>query len=147
MNSYVLFAAEITDRINAQLAEGSHGRLFAVVFLAGKQFRVTDEDIIMITGTYHVQTGERIRMEKVCNFLDKSSIPGTFKKCYSSKISSVFYFTENNLGNLFVLTDFKLILDHGNGGYYFLRGLTLFGFSRRFWLSDPQTSRSLVVHY
>ncbi|GAV08871.1 hypothetical protein RvY_18499 [Ramazzottius varieornatus] len=56
---------EVTERINNQITEGSHGRLFAVVFLSGRQYRVTDEDIIMITGVYHVQTGERIRMEKV----------------------------------------------------------------------------------
>uniref|UniRef100_A0A3Q3RBH6 Large ribosomal subunit protein bL21m n=1 Tax=Monopterus albus TaxID=43700 RepID=A0A3Q3RBH6_MONAL len=41
------------------------GRLFAVVHFAGRQWKVTDEDLILIENHIEAECGERIRIEKV----------------------------------------------------------------------------------
>jgi hypothetical protein len=64
--SYVL---DIATKINTQISDKSHGRLFAVVHVCGKQFKVTDEDLIVIEGSWAPQAGEKIRLEKVCTTL------------------------------------------------------------------------------
>jgi len=56
---------DIITKINNQIKENSHGRLFAVIRMNEKQFRVTPEDIIMLRGTYHLAEGEKIVLEKI----------------------------------------------------------------------------------
>ncbi|KAF4533064.1 hypothetical protein B566_EDAN002627 [Ephemera danica] len=56
---------DIASRINAQIATQSHGRLFAVVQVLGKQFKITDEDLIVVEGNWLPDAGDRIRLEKV----------------------------------------------------------------------------------
>ena len=59
------FLADIISTINTEIAQESYGRLFAVVYLQAKQWRVTEGDIIMPNGTYHLALGQKIKLEKV----------------------------------------------------------------------------------
>lgn len=57
---------EIIQNVNNQLANPNEaGRLFAVVHLAGKQFKVTPGDILIIEGYWPPQNGDKIRLDKV----------------------------------------------------------------------------------
>uniref|UniRef100_A0A3Q0RSY8 Large ribosomal subunit protein bL21m n=1 Tax=Amphilophus citrinellus TaxID=61819 RepID=A0A3Q0RSY8_AMPCI len=51
----------VNQRINCQ----DFGRLFAVVHFAGRQWKVTIEDLILIENHIEADCGDRIRMEKV----------------------------------------------------------------------------------
>lgn len=51
--------------MNKLLNERSEGRLFAIVHLCGKQFKVTDGDIVVIEGYWAPTIGDKIRLEKV----------------------------------------------------------------------------------
>lgn len=51
--------------MNNQIESNTHGRLFAIVHLGGKQRRVTDGDLVMIEGAHPTQVGDIIRAEKV----------------------------------------------------------------------------------
>ncbi|CAL8116116.1 unnamed protein product [Orchesella dallaii] len=55
----------ILDRINSQIKSSTTGRLFAVVNLSGRQFKVTPEDIIIIQGVFAPNIGDQIRLHKV----------------------------------------------------------------------------------
>lgn len=52
-------------KVNDQITKKSHGRLFAVVYISGLQFKVTTEDIIVIRSYWAPTIGDRIRLEKV----------------------------------------------------------------------------------
>lgn len=56
---------EIFASINDQIKNKTHGRLFAVVHITGKQFKVTAEDIIIIQGLFPAKDGDQLRLEKV----------------------------------------------------------------------------------
>ncbi|XP_046395179.1 39S ribosomal protein L21, mitochondrial [Ischnura elegans] len=56
---------EIMSNVNKQVKEDKHGRLFAVIQLCGKQFKVTNEDLIIVEGYWDPQAGDKIKMEKV----------------------------------------------------------------------------------
>ncbi|XP_043923238.1 39S ribosomal protein L21, mitochondrial-like [Protopterus annectens] len=56
---------ELVQKVNDLIAEGEYGRLFAVVHFAGRQWKVTNEDLIQIENEIDVQCGDRIRLEKV----------------------------------------------------------------------------------
>lgn len=51
--------------MNQKIQQRDFGRLFAVVHFAGHQWKVTDEDLIMIENHIEAECGEQIRMEKV----------------------------------------------------------------------------------
>ena len=51
--------------VNNQLQKDDTGRLFAVVHLAGKQFKVTAGDIILVEGYWQPNIGDKIRLDKV----------------------------------------------------------------------------------
>uniref|UniRef100_A0A182NPS8 Large ribosomal subunit protein bL21m n=1 Tax=Anopheles dirus TaxID=7168 RepID=A0A182NPS8_9DIPT len=53
------------DTVNKQLENGSEGRLFAVVQLCGKQFKITSGDIIVVEGYWPPENGDRLRLDKV----------------------------------------------------------------------------------
>jgi ribosomal protein L21 len=55
----------VLDNINQQIKTDSVGRMFAVVHLCGKQFKVTAGDIVMIEGYWPPTIGDRIRLDKV----------------------------------------------------------------------------------
>ncbi|XP_012260403.1 39S ribosomal protein L21, mitochondrial [Athalia rosae] len=56
---------DVIERVNAQIATASTGRLFAIVQVCGKQFKVTENDIIIIQGYWPPQIGDRLTLEKV----------------------------------------------------------------------------------
>ncbi len=57
--------AAVVSTVNQQISQQDFGRLFAVVHFAGRQWKVTDEDLILIENHIEAECGERIRMEKV----------------------------------------------------------------------------------
>uniref|UniRef100_W8C026 Large ribosomal subunit protein bL21m n=1 Tax=Ceratitis capitata TaxID=7213 RepID=W8C026_CERCA len=56
---------DVFNKVNTQLAERKEGRLFAIVHLCGKQFKVTAGDIILVEGYWPPTIGDEIRLEKV----------------------------------------------------------------------------------
>ncbi|TMW50485.1 hypothetical protein DOY81_004413 [Sarcophaga bullata] len=56
---------EIFSKVNQQLAKKEEGRMFAVVHLCGKQFKITAGDIILVEGYWPPNIGDEIRLEKV----------------------------------------------------------------------------------
>lgn len=56
---------EILKNINTQIENQSEGRLFAVVQLLGKQFKITAGDIILVEGNWPPTIGDRIRLDKI----------------------------------------------------------------------------------
>ncbi|XP_042584710.1 39S ribosomal protein L21, mitochondrial [Cyprinus carpio] len=55
----------VVQKVNGLIEEGAYGRLFAVVHFASRQWKVTDEDLILIENHIDAACGDRIRMEKV----------------------------------------------------------------------------------
>lgn len=55
----------LVKKVNNLIATGQFGRLFAVVHFGSKQWKVTNEDLVLINGSVDAQCGERIRLEKV----------------------------------------------------------------------------------
>ncbi|XP_069131995.1 large ribosomal subunit protein bL21m-like [Argopecten irradians] len=53
------------DFVNEALETEDLGRLFAVVQVAGKQRKVTTEDVIIVEADFPPNVGDRIRLEKV----------------------------------------------------------------------------------
>ncbi|XP_033341494.2 mitochondrial ribosomal protein L21 isoform X1 [Megalopta genalis] len=58
-------ASDVLSEINKQIATNTTGRLFAVVHVGGQQFKVTESDVIIISGHWPPQPGEKIKLEKV----------------------------------------------------------------------------------
>ncbi|CAM1294518.1 MRPL21 (predicted) [Pycnogonum litorale] len=56
---------DVLRNVNLQISERTHGRLFAVIYLASKQFKVTQDDLILVQQIYHADTGEKIILGKV----------------------------------------------------------------------------------
>lgn len=57
--------AAVVSTVNQQISQQDFGRLFAVVHFASRQWKVTDEDLIIIENHIEAECGERIWMEKV----------------------------------------------------------------------------------
>lgn len=55
----------VCERINQQVAKSEQGRLFAVVHLCGKQFKITPGDIILVEGYWPPTIGDEISLDKV----------------------------------------------------------------------------------
>lgn len=55
----------MSQEINKQIAEDKTGRLFAVIHVSGKQFKVTESDIIVVRGYWPPNPGDEITFEKV----------------------------------------------------------------------------------
>ncbi|XP_037719672.1 39S ribosomal protein L21, mitochondrial [Drosophila subpulchrella] len=55
----------ICERINRQVQKSEQGRLFAVVHLCGKQFKVTPGDVILVEGYWPPTIGDEISLDKV----------------------------------------------------------------------------------
>ncbi|XP_053684934.1 39S ribosomal protein L21, mitochondrial [Sabethes cyaneus] len=55
----------VVQKVNKQIASGNEGRLFAVVQLCGKQFKITAGDIVIVEGYWPPTNGDRIRLDKV----------------------------------------------------------------------------------
>ncbi|XP_056134823.1 39S ribosomal protein L21, mitochondrial [Lampris incognitus] len=57
--------AGVVKKVNSLIAKEDHGRLFAVVHFASRQWKVTNEDLILIENHIEAECGDRIRIEKV----------------------------------------------------------------------------------
>ncbi|XP_014204861.1 39S ribosomal protein L21, mitochondrial [Copidosoma floridanum] len=58
-------AVEVCAEINRQITEDKTGRLFAVIHLAGKQYKVTESDLIVVRGYWPPNPGDKVTLEKV----------------------------------------------------------------------------------
>ncbi|KAF7267326.1 mitochondrial ribosomal protein L21 isoform X2 [Rhynchophorus ferrugineus] len=58
-------AKDIIKKINDQIAQSQEGRLFAIVHLAGKQFRITEGDVLVVEGYWPPNCGDKISLDKV----------------------------------------------------------------------------------
>ncbi|XP_071573213.1 large ribosomal subunit protein bL21m [Temnothorax nylanderi] len=56
---------DVTNEINNQIATDKVGRMFAIVQVCGKQFKVTQYDIIIIEGFWPPNIGDTLKLEKV----------------------------------------------------------------------------------
>lgn len=61
------------EAINNKINNENIGRLFAVVHLCGKQFKITDGDIILVEGYWEPKNGDKIRLNKVNWFIHSQS--------------------------------------------------------------------------
>jgi len=57
----------VSEQVNSQLMSQDTGRLFAVVHAAGKQRKVTVEDIVVLDKHIAADIGQRIRLNKVAH--------------------------------------------------------------------------------
>ncbi|KAM8878706.1 large ribosomal subunit protein bL21m [Spinachia spinachia] len=57
--------AAVVRAVNLRVDRQDFGRLFAVVHFAGRQWKVTGEDLVLIENRVEAGCGERIRLEKV----------------------------------------------------------------------------------
>ncbi|XP_055619436.1 39S ribosomal protein L21, mitochondrial [Toxorhynchites rutilus septentrionalis] len=57
--------SQILQDVNNQLETSSEGRLFAVVQLCGKQFKITTGDIVIVEGYWPPTNGDQLRLDKV----------------------------------------------------------------------------------
>ncbi|KAK2710354.1 large ribosomal subunit protein bL21m-like [Artemia franciscana] len=55
----------IIEKVNSQIEKSTHGRLYAIIHLMGKQRKVTDGDLIQMEGNFPPIAGDKIRLEKV----------------------------------------------------------------------------------
>ncbi|XP_041697358.1 39S ribosomal protein L21, mitochondrial isoform X1 [Coregonus clupeaformis] len=55
----------VVENVNSLLAKEDYGRLFAVVHFASRQWKVTNEDLILIENHIDAECGDRITLEKV----------------------------------------------------------------------------------
>ncbi|XP_014030534.1 ras-related and estrogen-regulated growth inhibitor isoform X8 [Salmo salar] len=55
----------VLENVNTVLAKEDYGRLFAVVHFASRQWKVTNEDLILIENRIDAECGDQIRLEKV----------------------------------------------------------------------------------
>lgn len=55
----------MVSKVNSQIEKKSHGRLFAVIHLANKQWKITPEDVLVVDGYWPPNVGDSIRLEKV----------------------------------------------------------------------------------
>lgn len=56
---------EVISKVNHQISNKSHGRLFAVIQLFNRQWKITPEDVLVIEGYWPPNIGDTIRLEKV----------------------------------------------------------------------------------
>uniref|UniRef100_A0A3Q2U044 Large ribosomal subunit protein bL21m n=1 Tax=Fundulus heteroclitus TaxID=8078 RepID=A0A3Q2U044_FUNHE len=57
--------AAVVSTVNERIQRQDFGRLFAVVHFAGRQWKVTNEDLILIENHVEAECGDRIYLEKV----------------------------------------------------------------------------------
>jgi len=55
----------VINLVNNVIEKNEVGRLFAVVQVCGKQYKVTDNDVIVVSGYWPPDIGDQIRLEKV----------------------------------------------------------------------------------
>uniref|UniRef100_T1IMQ8 Uncharacterized protein n=1 Tax=Strigamia maritima TaxID=126957 RepID=T1IMQ8_STRMM len=60
-----LFSDALIGKINNQIESNKQGRLFAVVYICGQQFKVTNEDLIVVEEEFIPEIGESLQLTKV----------------------------------------------------------------------------------
>lgn len=70
---------DVITNVNSKLDQQSEGRLFAIVHLCGKQFKVTTGDVIVVEGYWPPTTGDQIRLDKVKSILSGSDLSVFFQ--------------------------------------------------------------------
>ncbi|XP_072516521.1 large ribosomal subunit protein bL21m [Salminus brasiliensis] len=55
----------VVQKVNTLIKNGEYGRLFAVVHFASRQWKVTNEDLILIENHIEAECGDQIVLEKV----------------------------------------------------------------------------------
>lgn len=55
----------VLNKVNECIASDNVGRLFAVVMVGGVQYKITEDDLISVTGATNLKLGEKVRLEKV----------------------------------------------------------------------------------
>lgn len=65
----MFFFIDVLYKVNQQIKNNTHGRLFAVIELGGRRFKITNEDIIALNEYFPADVGERLRLEKVSQIL------------------------------------------------------------------------------
>ncbi|KAG7190023.1 hypothetical protein KM043_006173 [Ampulex compressa] len=58
-------ASAIIQEVNKQITTDTMGRLFAVVHVCGKQFKITESDIIIVQGYWPPNPGDQLKLEKI----------------------------------------------------------------------------------
>lgn len=53
------------EKVNSQIAKKEEGRLFAVVHVAGKQFKITAGDIIIVEGYWPPNISDELTLDKI----------------------------------------------------------------------------------
>lgn len=61
----IIVFSDVIDKVNSQISTGTTGRLFAIVQICGKQFKVTENDVIIIQGRWPPNIGDKLTLEKV----------------------------------------------------------------------------------
>jgi len=56
---------DILSKVNNQITEKTHGRLFAIIQFGERRFKITNEDIIALNTYFPANIGDRIRLEKI----------------------------------------------------------------------------------
>ncbi|XP_017783139.1 PREDICTED: 39S ribosomal protein L21, mitochondrial [Nicrophorus vespilloides] len=56
---------DIIKKVNEQVNANQQGRIFAVVHLAGKQFKITEGDVIVVEGYWPPGPGDKLKLDKV----------------------------------------------------------------------------------
>ncbi|XP_050729834.1 39S ribosomal protein L21, mitochondrial-like [Eriocheir sinensis] len=59
------FSHEVIGKVDEQVRDGAAGRLFAAVYLQGKQHLVTPGDLVVVQTAFPPSIGDAIRLEKV----------------------------------------------------------------------------------
>lgn len=55
----------LIEKVNDHIVSGSQGRLFAVIQILGKQYKITQEDLLLIEHNWAPTVYDQIRLEKV----------------------------------------------------------------------------------
>lgn len=61
----MIYIADVTSAINEQIKNDETGRLFAVVHFAGHQFKVTENDVVIVMNHWPPYPGDVITLDKV----------------------------------------------------------------------------------
>lgn len=61
----MVIATDVISKVNNLIVKNDYGRLFAVVHLCGKQFKVTTEDLIVLEGYWPPTVGDKLNLEKI----------------------------------------------------------------------------------
>nr|XP_022914488.1 39S ribosomal protein L21, mitochondrial [Onthophagus taurus] len=60
-----ILSKEIINKVNEQVANNNEGRLFAIIHVAGKQFKITEGDVIVVEGYWPPDIGDKLNFEKI----------------------------------------------------------------------------------